>query len=172
MIKSVAFNTKSNKMNRSQVIFFTLILSYCTNSTVLADTTFCTHTVKLDKNNKIIPWFTPQENAFDHFLHLRWDFVKSHVPYSPGPEPRSRYPQYYFYCAFKPVNGILEPDAWMNDIGEKIPNWFENARLYYAYTGDTSVMKIIRDFVDYTLLHGTSSPDYAWPEFPYTTTNA
>lgn len=171
MIKSVVFNIKS-KMNRSQVIFFILILSYCTNSTALADTTFCTHTVVLDKNNKIIPWYTPQENAFDHFLHLRWNFVKSHVPYSPGPDPRSRYPQYYFYCAFKPVNGILEPDTWMNDIGEKIPNWFENARLYYAYTGDTAVMKIIRDFVDYTLLHGTSSPDYAWPEFPYTTTNA
>jgi hypothetical protein len=60
----------------------------------------------------------------------------------------------------------------MNDIGEKIPNWFENARLFYDYTGDTSVMKIVRDFVDYTLVHGTSSPDYAWPEFPYTTTNA
>ena len=25
-------------------------------------------------------------------------------------------------------NGILEPDEWMNDVGEKIPNWFESAR--------------------------------------------
>jgi len=33
-------------------------------------------------------------------------------------------------------------------------------------------MKIIRAFVDYTLEHGTSTPDYAWPDFPYTTTNA
>jgi hypothetical protein len=137
-----------------------------------ADTTFCTHKVILDKNNKIIPWYTPREMAYDHFLHLRWDFVKNHVPQSPGPSPRSRYPQYYFYCAFKPVNGILESDTWMNDIGEKIPNWFENARLYYAYTGDTTVMKIIRDFIDYTLVHGTSAPDYVWPYFPYTTTNA
>jgi hypothetical protein len=60
----------------------------------------------------------------------------------------------------------------MNDIGEKIPNWFENARLYYAYTGDSSVMKIIRDFVDYTIGHGTSPSEFAWPGFPYTTTNA
>ena len=70
---------------------------------------------------------------------------------SPGPDPRSRYPQYYFYCAFRNNNGHLEPDTWMNDIGEKIPNWFENARLYYAYTGDESVMKLITDFVDYVL---------------------
>jgi hypothetical protein len=60
----------------------------------------------------------------------------------------------------------------MNDIGEKIPNWFENARLYYAYTGDTSVMKIVKDFIDYTIENGTSSSDFAWPGFPYTTTNA
>jgi hypothetical protein len=158
-------------MNRYIVVLLTLVL-ITLNSVARADTTFCTHTVILDKNNKIIPWYMPHERAYDHFLQLRWDFVKHHVPYSPGPIPRNMYPQYYFYCAFKPVNGVLEPDTWMNDIGEKIPNWFENARLYYAYTGDTSVMKIIRDFVDYTLMHGTSSRDYAWPYFPYTTTNA
>jgi hypothetical protein len=60
----------------------------------------------------------------------------------------------------------------MNDIGEKIPNWFENARLYYAYTGDSSVMKLMKDFIDYTLEHGTSSSEFAWPNIPYTTTNA
>jgi len=110
--------------------------------------------------------------AYDHFLHLRWDFIKTKVPNSPGPEPRCYYPQYYFYCAFKDTLGVLKPDTWMNDIGEKIPNWFENARLYYAYTGDSTVMKIIKDFVDYTLAHGISSPEFAWPDFPYTTTNA
>jgi hypothetical protein len=131
-----------------------------------------THKVVLDKDSKIISWITPQSKAFDQFLHQRWNFIKTRVPNSQGPSPRSNYPQYYFYCAYKDSNGVLEPDTWMNDIGEKIPNWFESARLYYAYTGDTVVMKIIRDFVDYTLLHGTSSPKFAWPNFPYTTTNA
>ena len=126
----------------------------------------------LDEQEKIIPWFTPRDKAYDHFLHLRWDFVKNRVPFSPGPDPRSRYPQYYFYCAFHVRNDSILPDTWMNDIGEKIPNWFENARLYYAYTGDMRVMKIVRDFMDYTIAHGTSSGEFAWPGFPYTTTNA
>ena len=139
---------------------------------MITDTIFCTHNVVLDEQNKIVPWYSPAENAYDHFLHLRWDFIKNRVPNSPGPDPRSRYPQYYFYCAFKVRNDSILPDAWMNDIAEKIPNWFENARLYYAYTGDASVMKIMKDFIDYTLEHGTSSPDFAWPGFPYTTTNA
>jgi hypothetical protein len=133
---------------------------------------FNNHKVVLDSSQKIISWITPQSKAFDQFLRQRWNFIQTRVPKCPGPAPRSSYPQYYFYCAFKDSKGILEPDTWMNDIGEKIPNWFENARLYYAYSGDSSVMKIIREFIDYTLEHGTSPKEFSWPGFPYTTTNA
>jgi hypothetical protein len=159
-------------MKQILIIFLVVMISCKDQPKVMSGTTFSTHTVVLDNQDKIIPWYTPREKAYDHFLRLRWDFIKTKVPNSPGPDPRSRYPQYYFYCAFKDNNGVLEPDTWMNDIGEKIPNWFENARLFYAYTGDSSVMKIIKDFIDYALEHGTSSPDYAWPNFPYTTTNS
>jgi hypothetical protein len=60
----------------------------------------------------------------------------------------------------------------MNDVGEKIPNWFESARLYYAYPGDSSVMTMVQKLVNYTLTHGTSPSGFAWSGFPYTTTNA
>jgi hypothetical protein len=150
-----------------------IVLISCKNqSYVITDTIFCTHKVVLDNQKKIIPWYTPREKAYDHFLRLRWDFIKNMVPNSHGPDPRSKYPQYYFYCAFRISNDSILPDTWMNDIGEKIPNWFENARLYYAYSGDSSVMKIMKDFIDYTMAHGTSSSKFAWPDFPYTTTNA
>jgi len=138
----------------------------------LAEDVFNGHKVVLDSQNKIIPWSVPVENAYDHFLRLRWDFIKTKVPNCPGPPPRSSYPQYYFYCAFRDRNGILKPDTWMNDVGEKIPNWFESARLFYAYTGDASVMTIVKDFAAYTLEHGTSPSTFSWPNFPYTTTNA
>jgi hypothetical protein len=133
---------------------------------------FNSHRVVLDKQEKIIPWSTPAGKAYDHFLRLRWEFIKTRVPPSPGPAPRSTYPQYYFYCAYWDRNGKLEPDTWMNDVGEKIPNWFESARLFYAYTGDSTVMKIMRDFLDYTMEHGVSPAAFAWPYFPYTATNA
>lgn len=165
-------------MKYRDIIFFLICFvifqpnhSFCQNNWE-DSTVFCTHNVVLDNLNKIIPWYEPRANAYDHFLRLRWDFIKTKVPYSPGPEPRSNYPQYYFYCAFNQNNGVLEPDSWMNDIAEKIPNWFENARLYYAYSGDSSVMALMKDFIDYTLEHGTSPLDFAWPGFPYTTTNA
>lgn len=159
-------------MKHILVILFFVMVSCNNKPRVLSDEFFCAHKVILDEQKKILPWYTPGDKAYDHFLRLRWDFIKNNVPNSPGPLPRSLYPQYYFYSGFRVSNDSILPDTWMNDIGEKIPNWFENARLYYAYTGDTSIMKIIRDFVDYTLVHGTSCPDYAWPDFPYTTTNA
>ncbi len=133
---------------------------------------FCNHTVLLDSQQKIVPWYGPAATAYDHFLRARWDFIKTRVPMCPGPAPASSYPQYYFYCAFRDKGGVLEPDTWMNDVGEKIPNWFESARLYYAYTGDESVMTIARKLADYAIEHGTSPANFAWPGFPYTTTNA
>jgi O-glycosyl hydrolase len=154
-------------------VFTTLLIAQISpQQYTLHEILFNNHKVILDNEQKIISWITPQSKAYDQFLHMRWNFVKTRVPHSPGPAPRSSYPLYYFYCAYKENKGVLDPDTWMNDIGEKIPNWFENARLYYAYTGDSSVMKIIRDFVDYTIEHGTSPAEYAWPGFPFTTTNA
>src|SRR5665647_2482549 len=135
------------------------------------DTFFCTHQVVLDNSAKLLPWFYPREKAYDQFLRIRWDFIKTKVSNSPGPEPRSNYPQYYFYASFEIKDGKMEIRDWMNDVAEKIPNWFENARLYYAYTGDSSVMKIVKDLIDYSLDHGTSPSTFAWPNFPYTTTN-
>ncbi|MEO5893192.1 MAG: hypothetical protein ABIQ31_23275 [Ferruginibacter sp.] len=133
---------------------------------------FNNHRVVLDGQSKIISWITPQSKAYDQFLKQRWDFIKTLKTYSPGPAPRSSYPPYYFYCAYRYKDGVLEPDTWMNDIGEKIPNWFESARLYYAYTGDTEVMELVKKMVDYTMQHGTSAANFSWPGFPYTTTNA
>jgi len=139
---------------------------------VLSQEVFNSHPVVLDSQGKLLPWYGPAEKAYDHFLRLRWDFIKTRVPNSPGPPPRSSYPQYYFYCAYRDKNGTLEPDTFMNDVGEKIPNWVESARLYYAYTGDASVMEIAKKLVDYALEHGISPATFAWPNFPYTTTNA
>jgi len=139
---------------------------------LFGEDSFNGHKVILDSQNKIIPWSLPIENAYDHFLRLRWNFIKTKVPNCPGPAPRSSFPQYYFYCAFRDKNGVLEPDTWMNDVGEKTPNWFESARLYYAYTGDATVMTIVKDLVDYTIDHGTSPSTFSWPNFPYTAANA
>ena len=133
---------------------------------------FCGHPVVLDEQSKIVSWTMPRSRAYDQFLRLRWTFIKTKVPNSPGPAPRSSYPQYYFYCAFKDSSNMLLPDGWMNDIGEKLPNWFESARLYYAYTGDIEPLNITKSMVDYSLEHGVTPLAYSWPYFPQTASDA
>jgi predicted amidohydrolase YtcJ len=133
---------------------------------------FCGHEVMLDTDDKLLPRRVAAKNPYDHFLRLRWNFVKTKTPDAPGPAPRSNYPQYYFYCAFIDSAGILLPDHWMNDVGEKVPMWLESARLYRDYSGDEEPLKIAKGLADYSLAHGITAPDFSWPNFPYTTTNA
>jgi len=138
----------------------------------ITDSLFCGHHVVLDKQSKLMPWAVGEKNAYDHCLRLRWNFVLTKTPYCPGPDPRSSFRQYYFYCAFKDSGNILLPDTWMNDVGEKIPMWFESARLYYQYTGDTMPLTITKGMVDYSLEHGITPADYSWSKFPQTAANA
>ena len=130
-----------------------------------------THKVVLDNQSKIISWISPQSMAYDRFLRDRWNFIIRGIPDCPGPPPRSDYPQYYFYCAYKDQQMI--PDTWMNDVGEKIPNWFESARLYYQYTGDRRAIGYCsKDDQSIRLIMVQALLAFAWPYFPYTTTNA
>jgi len=163
-------------MKRNSLIiiscFFTCLLFAQTVSNRYSEfpDSVATHKVVLDKQSKIISWMIPQSGAYDRFLRDRWNFIFKGIPNSPGPAPRSDYPQYYFYCAYKDQKMI--PDTWMNDIGERIPNWYESARLFYQYTGDPRALDIAMNLAEYAIDHGTSAADFAWPYFPYTTTNA
>ena len=159
---------------KSKIIFTCFALNAFVPGMTQKDSieTFCGHKVVLDDHQKILPRDVPSANPYDYFLRLRWNFIKNHVPFSPGPAPRSQYPQYYFYCAFIDSGGILKPDMWMNDVGEKIPNWFESAHLYYAYTGDIGPLTIAKGMVDYSLNHGITPSTYSWPDFPQTASDA
>ena len=158
--------------NKIVLIFFGCLAGFDLPAQENQRDTFCNHLVVLDDQAKIVPWVKPASSAYDQFLRIRWNFIRTKVPNSPGPAPRSSYPQYYFYCAFRDSNNILLPDTWMNDVGEKIPNWFESARLYYAYTGDIGPLNITKGMVDYSLEHGTTPPTYSWPNFPQTASDA
>lgn len=124
------------------------------------------HTLTLDSQNKILPWYTPIENAYDNYLNQLWTWLPT-VPNGPS----SSLPMYYLYCGFKPGAPII-PDTQENDWGERIPNFVEFGRLYYAYTGNMAPLNIAKNLADYALAHGMTPSDYAWPNFPYGTANA
>lgn len=161
-------------INKRKIIFTLFACIFYANIFAQTDTTaiFCGHEVRLDAQQKLLPWKDGTSNAYDHFLRLRWNFIETKAPMSPGPALRSSYPQYYFYCAFIDSAGVLLPDMWMNDVGEKIPNWFESALSYYAYTGDVTPLTITKGMIDYTLDHGITPSTYNWPNFPQSASDA
>jgi hypothetical protein len=122
------------------------------------------HTLVLDSQNMILPWYTPAENAYDQYLDQLWIWL----PKAPNV---SGLPMYYLYCGFKPGSPIT-PDNWENDWGEKIPNFVDFSLRYYAYAGDRRPIDISQGMVDYSLAHGITPASYAWPNFPYGTANA
>jgi len=154
------------------LLFITIPASLDAQIAVDTSRVFCGHEVQLDNERRLLPRKTGDQNPYDHFLRLRWNFVKTRVPGSPGPAPRSSFPQYFFYCAFIDSAGHLLPDPWMNDVGEKIPMWIESARLYRDYSGDDAPLRIAKNLADYSMEHGIAPADYSWPHFPQTAADA
>ncbi|MEP7231910.1 MAG: hypothetical protein ABI691_16730 [Ginsengibacter sp.] len=161
-------------INKHKIIFTLCACMFYANIFAQNDTAtiFCGHEVQLDDSQKLLPWKDNSKNAYDNFLRLRWNFIETKAPMSPGPAPRSSYPQYYFYCAFIDSANVLKPDMWMNDVGEKIPNWFESALSFYAYTGDMKPLTLTKGMVDYSLEHGITPSTYSWPNFPQSASDA
>ena len=124
------------------------------------------HTLVLDGQNKIIPWSTPATNAFNDYLVKCWAWALA------APNDTHGLPISFLDCAWIPGNPPTADTAWENDVGEKIPNWVESARLYYQYTGDRAPLDYVKRLVDYSLDHGQTPTNHLWPAFPVGTANA
>ena len=124
------------------------------------------HTLVLDSQNKIIPWSTPTANAFDNYLDKCWSWALA------APNDTHGLPISFLYCAWSPGNPPAASTSWENDVGEKIPNWVESARLYYQYSGNKAPLNYVQRLVDYSLDHGQTPANHAWPNFPVGTANA
>ena len=124
------------------------------------------HPLTLDSGGKIIPWFEPEEKAFDNYLTKCWEWVLA------APLDSNGLPISYLYCAWKPGDPPAIDPNWENDVGEKIPNWVESARLYYQYSGDKRPLDYVKRLVDYSLDHGQTPASHVWPDFPVGTSNA
>ena len=142
-----------NVIIRSLLVLLTLFTTFSNAETLRY------HTLMLDSQNKILPWYTPTENAYDHYLHQLWTWLPT-VPNGPS----SSLPMYYLYCGFQPGNPIT-PDNWENDWGERIPVFVDFGRLYYAYTGNMGPLDIAKNLADYALAHGMTPCELCLAEF-------
>jgi hypothetical protein len=134
---------------------------------------FLGHPLVLDSQGNILPWYAPNDpgQSYHQFLTKRWSFIKN----GNFPDPQHpTYQQYYLQSGFNTKDAFdgkgINPDNWENCISESMPNWFESARLYYAYSGDVSVMAFAKGLIDYSLVHAINpgSSTWPWPNCPET----
>ncbi len=151
---------------RSELTRLTVLLLLCCASAAWPLDKLRYHNLQIDNQGKIVPWFSPAEKAFDNYLDRCWDWALSAPPDSNG------LPISFLYCAWKPGEPPSASPEWENDAGEKIPNWVESARLYYQYSGNRAPLDYVKRLVDYSLEHGQTPSDHAWPDFPVGTSNA
>jgi hypothetical protein len=123
------------------------------------------HAEVVDGSNKLLPWYT-SGNAYDYFLDTLWTYLPT-VPNYNG------VPMYYLTCgSLGSGDSPILPQVWENDWGERVPNFVEFARLYYAYCGGTGPITIAKALLDYALAHGMSSAGANWPNMAYGTANS
>jgi hypothetical protein len=72
---------------------------------------------------------------------------------------------YFAYSRFDPDTG--EGIAWPHNPAGLYAMLAESATSYYAYSGDREVIALVREALDYQLVHGTTPSDWDWASVPF-----
>jgi hypothetical protein len=137
--------------------FALLILVFISITNLSSQEVLIYHPIKTDHQGKIIPWYSSNlGNAYDHGLHLVWNFWDNMRIDMNG------LPYYMNHQVWNPK--FNDPRGIGGDqLAMALSSW----RLYYAYTGNERVKANMLFMADYYLTHGLSAPTRAWPNIPF-----
>jgi hypothetical protein len=124
--------------------------------------------VQLDTKGKLMPWPQANDTGFSYSSHFltQWTLLKDMLE-------RTKIP--YFHCCFDfdRTTFEIQPDwHWVNSTGYLRAMMQGFVERLYPYTGDSSTVQSLEDFVDYELDNGLTPKGYAWSEVPYPSANA
>src|SRR5215216_1234146 len=115
------------------------------------------HSIKTDKDGKIIPWHSPNlGQAYDHNIRLVWNFWKN-MRLCPNGVKYYMQHQVWKKRAEDP-NGLG---------GDQLNMALSSWNLLYQYLGDRAVKDDMVYIADYYIEHALSKPTDAWPDVPY-----
>jgi hypothetical protein len=114
------------------------------------------HPVRIDQHGNILPWFSKDPGAsYDTILSLVWNFWKNMPIDSNGIK-------YYLN------HQVWKPEHDMRGLGgDQISMALSSWALYYAYTGDRSLVDDMIYQADTYLEHGLSPGHASWPDLPF-----
>ena len=114
------------------------------------------HPIQKDINGNLVHWYNPNHGtSYDHCLELVWNFWKNVDTCCGG---------HKFYMMDHSHNATISGNKLGGDqLAMALSSW----SLYYAYTGDTDLIKNMVYIADHFITHSLSNSFDAWPNFPY-----
>jgi hypothetical protein len=127
------------------------------------------HEVRLDKEGKILSW-VESEAPYDWIIRSDWEMFKSIPVQADG---------YRTYFTFPEFNGLNDPAQplfagrpWAHNPAGLFAMLTDSAILYYAYSGDQTVMDRVREMLDHIMSFGTTDATDSWALAPYASSDA
>ncbi|WP_257455998.1 MYXO-CTERM sorting domain-containing protein [Archangium lipolyticum] len=123
------------------------------------------HPVVLDSQGKLLSWLTPQETAYDQTVRLSWEFLKTGLPLG-----ANGLPLYYSHSTFDFPQ--LTGGTWIHNPAGLNAMMVDSAISYHAYSGDRTVLDLVRGALEHQLAHGTTPEEWSWGGVPYASAEA
>jgi hypothetical protein len=147
------------------LLFFPLLLSAGGDS----PDSICGRKVLYDQSGRVLGWYMPEVPGavYDRVVKLSAGFLL-HAPV----EPKTGLPMYLVTCCFKgpdmtPDKNFIARD-WMHNPACFFAGAVQSLAVqYYAYSGDSRYIMLVKKMLDYQLDHGTTPTGFSWPFVPY-----
>jgi len=131
----------------------------------------CSHKVFRDNNGKILSWYKPElpGEGYSHVVKLAVRFIEN-CPV----EPTTKLKLYMVHADFdgprqnKNFYTGTSGSGWMSNPACVFAGFVQSLALdYRQYSGDSSVIAIVRECLDQMLSNGTTPEGWVWPSCPY-----
>jgi hypothetical protein len=127
------------------------------------------HDVRLDEKGKLLSW-VDGDSPYDWIIVHDWEMFKS------VPAQADGYPTYFTFPEFNGLNDPAQPffagRPWAHNPAGLFAMLTDSALLYYAYSGDQSVMDLARGMLDHLIKFGTTDASDSWALAPYASSDA
>jgi len=127
------------------------------------------HNVVQDSQGKLLAWYHADKNlGYDKVLHLTWEFLEHRVPVDTRKGTGLKV--YLTFPVFEENN--LQGVDYQHNPASLYAHLVDELVGWYAYSGDTEAVAVIREMLDYQLSHGTTPGDWSWAGVPFATSCA
>jgi hypothetical protein len=127
------------------------------------------HEVGLDEKGKLLSWIDT-DSPYNWIIQHDWEMFKS-IPVQPD-----GFRTYFTYPEFNGLNDPALPlfsgRPWAHNPAGLFAMLTDGAVLYYAYSGDETVMERVREMLDHIIAFGTTEASDSWALAPYSSSDA